>query len=85
MTLGVFPLQSLEEFEKDWYKFFIIHLVEIPREAIWSWTFVCRDFFFFYFFIIDYPTSSDGSVQISIFSSSSSFFFFFFFFFFLSF
>ena len=38
----------LEEFEKDWYKFLFVCLVEFPSEAIWSWTFVCRNSFFFF-------------------------------------
>ena len=36
MSWGVFPLQSFEEFEKDWYTFFLAYLVEFTCEAIWS-------------------------------------------------
>ena len=45
MTLGdSFFFNLLEEFEKDPQKFFFACLVEFPSEAIWSWTFVCREF-----------------------------------------
>ena len=49
----------LEELKKDQYKFFVC-LVEFSCEAIWSWTFVCREFFNYTF----YFTSSDRSVQM---------------------
>ena len=50
----------LEEFETDWYKKFFVCLVEFTCEAIWSWTFVCREFLNYRF----YFTSSDKFVQI---------------------
>ena len=56
MSLGVFPLQSFEEFE-DWYTFFFPYLVEFTCEAIWS--FVGSFFCYRLCFI-----SSDQSVQI---------------------
>ena len=34
----------LEEFEKDWYKFFFVCLVEFTCETTWPWIFVCREF-----------------------------------------
>ena len=41
-----FLLFSLwEEFEKVWYKFFFVRLGGFTHEAIWLWTFVCREFF----------------------------------------
>ena len=43
----VMPLQSF-----DWYKFFFVCLVDFPNEAIWSWTFVCREFLKNYLFQI---------------------------------
>ena len=43
----------LKEFEKDSYKFFVC-LEEFTHEAIWLWTFVCREFFFFLFFSFNY-------------------------------
>ena len=48
MSLGVFPLQSFEEFEKDWYTFFFAYLVEVTCEAIWSFvgSFFCYKFCF---------------------------------------
>ena len=39
------PLQSFEEFEKVWYKLFFVCLGGFTHEAIWLWTFVCREFF----------------------------------------
>ena len=52
VNLGVLPpLQFLEEFEKDKYKFFFVCL-ELPSEAIQ--TFVCRKFFCFLFFVFNY-------------------------------
>ena len=41
-----FLFNLLEEFEKNWCKLFI-YLVKFIYEAIWSWTFICREFFFF--------------------------------------
>ena len=46
MSLRVFFFfffSLLEEFEKDQYKFFLC-LVEFTCEAIWPWTFVCKEF-----------------------------------------
>ena len=47
--LQVFPffLSLLEKFKKDGYKFFIVCLLEFTREAIRSWTFVCRECFYY--------------------------------------
>ena len=36
----------MEEFGQDCYKFFFVCLVEFPREAIRSWTFICGEIFF---------------------------------------
>ena len=41
-----FFYKLLEKFKKDWCKFFFECLFESACEAIWSWTFVCREFFF---------------------------------------
>ena len=41
-----FSFNILEEFEKYWYKFFFVCLIEFPSEAIQSWTSVCRELFF---------------------------------------
>ena len=55
----------LEEFEKDWYRLFFVCLVEFSSEAIWSWSFVCRESFFKFFLNFRfYLTSSDQSVLI---------------------
>ena len=51
----------LKEFKKDRYKFFFVCLVEFPNEAIWSQTFVCREFLKNYQF---YFRSSDQSIPI---------------------
>ena len=40
-----FLFNLLEEFGKNWYKFFFVYLVEFPSETIWSWTSVCRESF----------------------------------------
>ena len=34
----------LEEFEKDWYKFFFVCLVEFTCEAMWSWILFVESF-----------------------------------------
>ena len=34
----------MEEFEKDWYKFFFVCLVKFTCETTWPWIFVCREF-----------------------------------------
>ena len=52
----------LEEFE-DWYKLFLFCWVKFTCEAIWSWTFLCRDLFFFFNYRF-YFISSDQSVLI---------------------
>lgn len=45
MSLGVFlPINILEEFEKDRYKFFFVCLVEFAWGVIWSRTFAYREF-----------------------------------------
>lgn len=45
MSLGVFlPINILEEFEKDRYKFLFVCLVEFAWGVIWSWTFAYREF-----------------------------------------
>ena len=36
----------LEEFEKDQYMCLFVRLVRLCSETIWSWTFVCWEFFF---------------------------------------
>ena len=53
------PSILLEEFEKYWYKFFFVCLLELPSEANWSWTFIYKEFLYYRF----YFTSSDRSVQ----------------------
>ena len=37
----------LEEFEKGQCRLFFICFVEFACEAIWSWTFICREIFIF--------------------------------------
>ena len=54
----------MEEFEKDHYKFFYVCLVVFPSEAVWPWTFVCREFF--------YITASISLLVISLFKLSFS-------------
>ena len=50
MSLEVFLFFSLlEKFKKDECKFFMC-LVEFACEAIWSWTFVCREGFVLFCF-----------------------------------
>ena len=61
MSLGCSLLFTfLIEFEKNQYKFFFICFIEFACGAIWSWTFVCREFLNYRF----YFTSSDRSFQI---------------------
>ena len=55
----------LEEFEKDWYKFFLVCLAEFPSEAFLDYCFLFFLFFFFKFyykfcFLLGFPGSSDG-------------------------
>ena len=51
MSLRVFsPLQSFGRVEKDQYKYFFVCLVKFIHEAIWSWTFVCREFLNYRFY-----------------------------------
>ena len=60
MSLRVFLLfQILEKFKEDRFNFLIVGLLEFTCEAIWSWTFVCRECFYDIFKFI----SSDQSVQ----------------------
>ena len=54
-----FLFSLLEQFEKDQYKFFVC-LVDFSCEAIWFWTFVCREILNYRL----YSTSSDWSVQM---------------------
>ena len=54
-----FIYNLLEKFKKDGYKFFVC-LVEFSSKAIWSQTFVFREYFYYIFHFI----SSDQSVQI---------------------
>ena len=61
-VLSLFSL--LEEFQQDWFKFFLICLVEFTYEAIWSWTSICREILGFCIFNRFYFTFSDQSVQI---------------------
>ena len=49
-------LKLLEEFEKNQYMLFTC-LIEFSSKVIWSWTFVCSNFFFFNYWF--YLTSSD--------------------------
>jgi len=66
MCLGVFLLlQPFEKFKEDGYKFLFVCLVEFACEAIWSWTFVCRECFYYVFNF----TSSDRSIQLICISS----------------
>ena len=54
MSLEVFLFFSLlEKFKKDEYEFFMC-LVEFACEAIWSWTFVCRECFYYIFNFISF-------------------------------
>ena len=55
-----FLFNFLEEFGNDRYKFFFVYLAESVCEAIWSQTFVCREFLNYRL----YFTCSDRSVQI---------------------
>ena len=55
-----FLFSLLEEFRKDWYKFFLVCLVEFTCEAIWPWTFVCKEFINYRFCF----TSSCWPVQV---------------------
>ena len=58
--LGSAPFSSVFwKFEKDQYKFFVC-LVDFSCEAIWFWTFVCREILNYRL----YSTSSDWSVQM---------------------
>ena len=47
-VLSLFSL--LEEFQWDWFKFFLVCLVEFTYETIRSWTSICREIFLFLFF-----------------------------------
>ena len=47
-VLSLFSL--LEEFQWDWFKFFLVCLVEFTYETIRSWTSICREVFCFCFF-----------------------------------
>ena len=61
MSLGVFlHLQPLKRFKEDGYKFFFVCLVGFTCEAIWSWTFVCRECFYDIFNFV----CSDQSVKL---------------------
>ena len=55
-----FLFHFLEEFGNDRCKFFFVYLAESVCEAIWSQTFVCREFLNYRL----YFTCSDRSVQI---------------------
>ena len=48
-VLSLFSL--LEEFQWDWFKFFLVCLVAFTYEAIRSWTSICREIFVFVFLI----------------------------------
>ena len=69
MSLEVYPLNSfifLEEFGKDWCKFFIVYFVEFPIEPSGPGHLFPEVFFsFFLFFNRFYFTSSYCSLQIT--------------------
>ena len=55
-----FFFNFLKEFKEDGHQFLFICLIEFACEAIWSWTFICRECFYDLFNFI----SSDWSVQL---------------------
>ena len=55
-----FFFNLLEKIKKDRYNFFFVCLVEFACEAIWSWTFFCRDCFYY---VVNF-ISSNWSVQL---------------------